>query len=264
MPNRLFTLGAILALVLTPVQIVFAQNRSGGGGASAFGNSMSGMGGGMGGSGGFGNSMGGMGGGMGGSGGFGSGGMGGMGGSGFGNSSMGRSGGGNSSFGNSGFGNSGFGGNQQGGGTSFVGRDATDMQGTFQQTSKAQTQFFNNMNRQMSRNNNRDRKAKTTSNPPQPLRMEVKVAFTPQRPTSDAVAKRVQTRLTKILADHHMTLPLVTVQGDTAVISGAATSDNERQVIAQLVSLESGVRSVRNEMTVAGSAIEDIAPPSGN
>ena len=262
MPARLFTLGAILALVLTPVQFAHAQ-RSGGSGMSAFGNSMSGMGGGMGGSGGFGNNMGGMSGGMGGSGGFGSSGMGGMGG-GMGNSSFGRSGGGNSSFGNSGFGNSSGMGGQQGGGTSFVGRDATDMQGTFQQTSKAQTQFFNNMNRQMSRNNNRDRKAKTTSNPAQPMRMEVKVAFSPVRPTSDAVAARVQTRLSKILADHNMTQPLVTVQGDTAVISGAAASDNERQVIARLVSLESGVRSVRNEMTVAGSTSEDIAPPSGN
>ena len=263
MPTRLFMLSAILALVLSPVQFAHAQ-RSGGSGMSAFGNSMSGMGGGMGGSGGFGNSMGGMSGGMGGSGGFGSSGMGGMGG-GMGNSSFGRSGGGNSSFGNSGFGNSsGFGGGQQGGGTSFVGRDATDMQGTFQQTSKAQTQFFNNMNRQMSRNNNRDRKSKTTSNPAQPMRMEVKVAFNPVRPTSDAVAARVQNRLSKILADHNMTQPLITVQGDAAVISGAAASDNERQVIGKLVALESGVRSVRNEMTVASATTEDIAPPSGN
>jgi osmotically-inducible protein OsmY len=63
--------------------------------------------------------------------------------------------------------------------------------------------------------------------------------------------------MTKILGDHHMTQPLITVQGDTAVISGAAASDSERQTITQLVSLEQGVRDVRNEMT----APEDSAVP---
>ena len=39
----------------------------------------------------------------------------------------------------------------------------------------------------------------------------------------------------------------ITVQGDTAVISGAAASDSERQTIGQLVALEQGVRDVRNQ-----------------
>lgn len=255
---RLFQVCAVAAIVFAASGVVLGQNRSSG--MSAFGSSgfgSSGFGSSGFGSSGFGGSS--MSGGMGGSGFGGSG----MGGSGFGNSSMGQ-GFGNSSFGNSGFGNSGMGGgNQYGGGQSFVGRDATDMQGTFMQTNRAQTQFFNNMNRQMGRNNNR-KATKTSQNPPQPLRMEVRVAFNAPKAGSEVVAATLRTRLAKILADHHMTQPVVTVQGDTAVLTGAAASDSERQVIGQLVSFEPGVRAVRNEMTVAGAPIEGIAPPPGS
>ena len=102
-------------------------------------------------------------------------------------------------------------------------------------------QFFTNMNKSMSRGNKNNKNGSGNSqNQPQPMRMEVKVAFTPTMPSNDEVATRIQTRLTKILTDHHMTQPIVTVQGDTAVISGTAASDSERQTIAQLVSLESG------------------------
>ena len=96
------------------------------------------------------------------------------------------------------------------------------------------------------------------------MRMEVRVAFSGPRPGSDVVANTLRTRLAKILTDHQMTQPVITMQGDTAVIGGMAASDSERQVIAQLVSLEPGVRAVRNEMTVAGEPSEDIAPPPGS
>jgi len=253
-----------LALIFT-ASAAFGQMRSSG--MSAFsGGGMGGMGSSGFGGGGFGGS------GMGGSGGFGGGGMSGFGGGGFGNSGMGRSGFGNSGFGNSGFGNSGFGNSgfggagsgQYGGGQSFVGRDAADMQGTFQQTSRAQTQFFNNMNRQMARNNRRENKATSAQNPPQPMRMEVRAAFAVTKPTPGVVGDKLRTRLAKILTEHHMTQPLLTMQGDTAVISGQAASDSERQVIAQLVALEAGVRDVRNEMTVAGETIAPSELPPGS
>lgn len=202
--------------------------------------------------------------GMGGSGGFGAGGMSGFGGGGMGG--MGGSGFGNSGFGNSGFGNSGMGGmgGNQGGGQAFVGRDATDMQGAFQQTSRAQTQFFNNMNRQMSRNNRRENKSTTAQNPPQPMRMEVRAAFNVNRPAPSVVGDKVRARLAKILAEHQMTQPVLTMQGSTAVISGEVASDSERQVIAQLVALEAGVSDIRNEMTVAGETIGPAVLPPGS
>jgi hypothetical protein len=248
-------LGVILVIVLSWAQSAHAQGR-GGGGMSAFGNSGFGSSG-FGGSG-FGNS------GFGSSG-FGNSGFGsGFGNSGFGNSGFGRSGFGNSGFGNSGFGMSGFGnsgfgnsgfGGGYGGGQQFVGRDATDMQNAFQQTNRAQTQFFNNMNRQMARQNRNQRPTSTTSeNPPQPMRMEVRVAFHAPRPTSAVVANTLRARLAKILGARGMAQPVVTMQGDTAVLSGVAASDSERLVIGQLAALEQGVREVRNEMTVAGEA----------
>ena len=61
-----------------------------------------------------------------------------------------------------------------------------------------------------------------------------------------------------------MTQPELTMQGDTAVLRGAVKSDGERQVIAQLVSLEPGVRDVRDEMTVAGAATAAPARPADN
>ena len=255
------TIAATIALAICFVSDAAAQRSgssgfgsSGFGSSSGFGGGMSGMGGGMGGSG-FGSSSG-----------FGGGGMGGMGGGMGGRGGMGGSGMGGSGFGSSGFGSSGFGGSggmgsgQYGGGQSFVGRDAADMQGTFMQSNRASTQFFNNMNRQMSRNN-RDKKPVTAQNPPQPMRMEVRVAFAAPQHTPTVVETRLQNRLTKILTDHNMTQPDVVMQGDTAVISGVAASDHERQVIGQLVALEQGVRAVRNEMTVAGAVIEEVPPP---
>jgi hypothetical protein len=189
--------------------------------------------------------------------------MGGMG-SGFGSSGFGNSGmgGGNSMFGNSGFGNSyGTGGAQQ----NFIGRDAGDMQATFGQMGKAGTQFFNNMNRNMKNNNRRSTK-KTVQNPGQPIRVAVKVAFDAPRPASDQMAREVRTRLARILAEHHMSQPILTVEGDTIVLSGTAKSENERDVISQLLAIEPGIRNVRNEMTVgqpAGGA-SGIAPAPGS
>ncbi|MFO0790139.1 MAG: BON domain-containing protein [Pirellulales bacterium] len=263
MSPRLLTLAILSTFVLADPSIALAQGRGGAGtatsGASAFRSSMGGMGGGFGSS-------------IGRSGSLGAGGMSGFGAGGFGNS-MGGMGGmsggfGNSGFGASGFGNSGrggIGGGQYGGGQSFVGRDAADMQGTFAQSNRASTQFFNNMNRQMARQN-RQQKAQTASkNPSQVMRIEVQVGFDATPPAPSVVASKLQTRLAKILADHHMSMPIVTVQGDTAVITGVAKSASERDVIGQLVSLEQGVRAVRNDMTVPGELpIEDIAPPPGS
>jgi hypothetical protein len=263
--TRAFTLCTSFALAICLAHTANAQR--GGTGASAFGGSsgfgssgmgssgFGGMGGGMGSSG-----FGGMGGGMGSSGfgssGFGGGGMGGMGSSGFGSSGM----------GSSGFGNSGMGGNNQpGGAQNFVGRGAQQNGQNGQngmQGNRQMNQFFTNMNKSMSRGNKGQKgKSSTSQNPPQPMRMEVKAAFDAKPTNSNAVASIIQARMTKILGDHHMSQPLITVQGDTAVITGDAKSDTERQTIGQLVALESGIRAVRNEMTAPDAP---ASPPSAD
>ena len=75
-------------------------------------------------------------------------------------------------------------------------------------------------------------------------------AFDAPRPPSDQMALEVRTRLAKILAEHHMSQPTVKIEGDTVVLIGAARSENERDVISQLMAIEPGIRNVRNEMTV--------------
>ncbi len=267
MIRRLFAVSAAIALVSTLGVTAFAQSFGnsgrGGMGGSAFGSGGMG-GGGFGGSGfggsGFGGGMGSSGfGGMGG-GGFGGSGMGGgFGSSGFGNSGF---GGGSSMFGNSGFGNS----SGYGGGQNFVGRDANDMQATFGQMAKTSMQYMNNMNRSMRSNSSRRSTKKTVQNSAQPARVEVKVAFTPPRPTSDQMSRDIRTRLAKLLAANHMSQPTVNFDGDTVVLSGAAASENERDVISQLLAIEPGIRNVRNEMTVGEPAgmSNGIAPMPGS
>jgi hypothetical protein len=231
---RSLIVSAVVVLSVTMAHYASAQTRSSG--MSAFGSGSGGFG-----SSGFGSSFG--------SGGFGSG----FGSSGFGSSFS------SSGFG-SGFGSTGFGSNQTGN-KGFVGRDANDMQAIFTQLGRSSNQFFNNMNRQMARG---QQTSITTRNPPQPIRTEVQVAFAAPQPSADVVAKSLQIRLAKIMGEHHMTVPTVSVQNGTAVVSGVAKSENERSVIESLVSLEPGVRSVRNEMTVAGAPISNTSAPPGS
>ncbi len=237
---RCLIASALVLLTFAAANDAPAQTRSSG--MSAFGSGFSGFG-----ASGFGSSFG--------SSGFGSSGFG----SSFGSSGFGSSGFG-SSFGSSGFGSSGFGSNQSGN-RRFIGRDATDMQSIFTQLGRSGTQYFNNMNRQMARG---QQTTVTTRNPPQPIRTEVQVAFNAPQPSADVVAKALQVRLAKIMGDHHMTVPTVSVQNGTAVLSGVAKNENERQVIESLVSLEPGVRTVRNEMTVAGEPTSNTSAPPGS
>jgi hypothetical protein len=98
------------------------------------------------------------------------------------------------------------------------------------------------------------------------MRVEVKVAFNAPRPTSDQMVREVGTRLAKILAEHHMSQPTLMMEGDTVILRGAAASENERDVISQLLAIEPGVRNVRNEMTVGlpAAAASGIAPTPGS
>jgi osmotically-inducible protein OsmY len=261
--NRRLIGFTMIALVLAWSSTAFGQTW-GGRGASAFG------GGGFGtnsfGTGGFGNA------GFGGSR-FGSSGIGGMGG--FGQSAFGNSGfGGNRGFGGGGFGNTGFGtggfgntgfgtgGGMYGGGQSFVGRDSADMQATFSQLNRTATQITNQMNRDMSRRTRRERQSQSSGeNAPPQVRVELRLGFTAPQAAPGAVAERVRTRLGKILTQHNMAQPDVTMEGDVAVLRGVAESDSQRLVLERLVALEPGVRAVRNEMVVAAATADALPAP---
>jgi osmotically-inducible protein OsmY len=238
----------------------WAQGRGGMGMGGMGSGGMGGMGmGGMGRSG-----MSGMG-GMG-MGGMGSGGMGGMGMGGMGRSGMGGMGMGGSMFGAGGMGQSGFGGaggmmGAQGGMQNFIGRDGGDMQAVFNQMGRAGTQYFNQMTRnarggtQGNRNRqNRNSDASAQQGPASDVRVKINLAFTPSRPTSNALSTTVRTRLTNTLNGQGVTAPDVSVVGGVVVLRGVAATESQRAVLERLVMLEPGVMGVRNEMTVAGAS----------
>lgn len=274
--RRLLAIGTAIIFATSLSQTTIAQgfgsSRSGGMGSGGFGSGgfgSGGMGSGGFGSGGFGSSgfgSSGFGSSGFGSGGFGSGGFGSSGfGGGFGNSGFGNSGFGNSGFGG-GYGNSGYGGNT--GGQNFVGRDAGDMQAVWGQMGRASTQFFNSMNRNMGRNNNNNSRRQTSKaiqNPPQPMRVQVKVAFDAPRAAPSQLVSGIQTRLARIADERKWVRPNLRMEGDTAVLSGVAASESERAVMGQLLAIEPGVREVRNEMTIAQPAsAAPVAQPPGS
>ncbi len=243
---------ALVCLVALPAQAQFGST-----GTSSFGRSsgMGGLGSGMSGFGGMNSGMGGFGSGMSGLGGMGSG-MGGFGSgmSGFGgmNSGMGGFGNsfGNSGFGNS-FGNSGMGGGM-GGGQAFIGRDSADMASTFSQMGQA-AQAFNQMNRNSRRSNNSSRGNSTAkvSNAPQPMLVNLRVAFDPGRPSANQLESTIRTRLGATLASQNIAMPEMFMEGDVVVLRGVAATESQSMVMEQLLAFEPGVGGVRNEMTIA-------------
>jgi BON domain len=203
------------ALVVVWNSVGWAQSRSGfgGGGSMGMGSSMSAFGGGMGG------------------GGF---------------------GGGTGRLGSSRLGG-------QGGGQNFVGRDATDMSAIFNQMGQASTQYLNQMNRRGGQGgggrngggNQQQSNSKTYAK--SDVRVQLNLAFPYERPAPTLVAGNVQARLTTSYFPQGVERPEVSLDGDTVVLRGTATSENQRLVIEKLISMEPGVRQVRNEMIVAAT-----------
>jgi hypothetical protein len=158
----------------------------------------------------------------------------------------------------------GFGQGGYGGGQAFVGRDGGDIAATFNQMGQAGTQFFNTMNRNMSRQNRRNQSTTSTENPAQPMRVSIQVGFDVPRPAPQLLAANISARLAGILTDHSMSQPNITMEGDTAVLSGVAASESERLVLERLIGLEPGVRQVRNEMTLADPSAPVAPAATGN
>jgi PPE-repeat protein len=261
----------VVALALWSSRAVLAQSWMGAGGTPAFGGNA--FGGGGFGTSGFGNA--GFGASRFGSSGFGSRGLGlsGFGNAGFGASRFGSGGfgggfgggglgfgAGGSGFGGSVFGSRGFGMGGYGGGPAFVGRDSADMAAAFSETGRAGNQFVGQMNRNINRPSRARPAAQPVENAPLPLRVELEVAFDAPRPTPVAITNRLRTRLGKILADHGIAQPEVTMEGDTAVLRGVAATESQRLVLEKLVALEPGVRQVRNEMLVSEPAVTPVLP----
>ena len=89
----------------------------------------------------------------------------------------------------------------------------------------------------------------------QQLRMPMTLGFTPRSmPSAADVGNRVQTRLTRIPQLRKIGSMTVEMDGRVAVLRGAVTSEDERDLVARVVLLEPGIADVRNELQVATAA----------
>jgi hypothetical protein len=161
-------------------------------------------------------------------------------------------------FGNSGlggFGNTGYGSNT--GGQNFGGGSSD----TWNQFGQSANQFFNNMNRNMGRQNRQrnDSSSANIENPPQEMRVKLQVAFNAARPTTEQLAAKLGAKLSTILARQGIVAPEVTLEGDVAVLRGVAATDGQRLVLEKLIAMEPGISAVRNEMTVADATATESA-----
>jgi hypothetical protein len=260
MRSLLLTCSLVAALGF-PVS-AFAQLNSGGGGGRTGSTGSSGMGGSSGfGSSGFGTA--------GSSGGFGSSGFGSAG-SGMGSGGMGS--GGMGSGGMGGMGQGGMGGQQQGGNflgvnnnqTQFLGRGNTGQQGGMGQN--GMNQFGNNGgNRGGNRGNNLNTMNSMLGNSgmnsgmnrQQPaVRPRQKVAFDYPVPKTDTLHVNLKSQLDRISLRHPgmSNVLLSTEPSGELVLRGAVKSEADAKRAVNLVRLEPGVRSVRNELTFPPSA----------
>jgi hypothetical protein len=141
------------------------------------------------------------------------------------------------------------------GGQAFVGRDSGDMASVWSQLGQAGTQYFNQMNRSMSRSNNRNngsqQQAAKVDYVPQPMLVNLRLGFTPARPSDTELTNTIRARLGRILAAQNIVAPQLTMEGDVAVLRGVAATESQKVVLEKLIAMEPGVSAVRNEMTVA-------------
>jgi hypothetical protein len=223
-----------------------------------------------------------------GGGGYGGGGGGGFGGGGYGGGGYGGGGLGGGGFGGGGFGGGGFGGGGFGGGGQmgpggfggpvsqgltqgvgqrfqegdFVGRDAVDVQQSFQSLNGQQAQLgfagamiesFNEMRE--SRRRWRDRQ-----NAPPPIHVQLRPAFAVPTGPPGAAAVETQTRISEALTLGGYTTAAVEVSGRVAVLRGEVASEYDRALAETLVRLEPGVSRVENLLTIPSSDAPPAAP----
>lgn len=213
------------------------QGGRGGMGQSAFG--LSGQGGnfGGGGQGGRGQSRAGGQGGFGSSGGFGSGGMGG-----------------------GAFGGMGQGGTNQlaPGQNGFLGSNSDQVQDLFRNRRGAQgrTTMFDFMIENLNEMRDRGGRGGGDNRTP-PVRVKLRPAFETPLGTIQQVNSEVQTRLSSSLNDLGVTDSRIAMEGRTLTLEGTVASDHQKALVEKMISLEPGVSTIDNRLTVDPSLEEE-------
>ena len=252
------------------------QSGYGGARQGGFSSGRSGFGGGYGGSGGYGGAGGYGGGGYGGFGG-------GYGGAGYGGGGYGGFGGAGGGFGGAGGGYGGAGG--LGGGTTmgagplnaglsqgigqrfqqgdYVGRDAIDVQQTFQSLqAQQQAQIFADAIENLNDQRDSRRRWRDRQNEPPPVRVQLKLAFDVPAAIRTAASGESLRRLSQSMQAGGLTGATAQLNGGVVVLRGVVASEHDRALAEQLALLEPGVSKVENFLTIESAGAGTSAAPA--
>lgn len=191
--------------------------------------------------------------------GFGSGGQAGRGqsrggGAGYGQNAFGGAAGGNA-FGGAGFGGTGpqaTGNNQAGVGPQggFLGGDAAQTQNFFRNLNGGQrrTAVFDYMIENL--NDMRESRGRDGRDSAPPVRVKLRPAFDTPLGTMQQVSVDLQSRLASSVDSLGVTDPRITMDGRTLTLQGKVATEHQRALVEKMVSLEPGVTTIDNQLTV--------------
>ena len=87
-----------------------------------------------------------------------------------------------------------------------------------------------------------------------PLRMPLKLGFKPPARKPEAVAAKLQSRLTRLPRVQKMGRVEIRLQGGKAILSGQVNSEEDRRLLTRLAMFEPGVSDVQNDLQVKTEA----------
>lgn len=93
------------------------------------------------------------------------------------------------------------------------------------------------------------------------IRTQLRVAFDRIEPAPDKLSASLTRRLAEIRAIRCQTPIQVEVRGRTAILQGVVTTEHARDLAEQIVRLEPGIETVKNEIEVRDSKPVDQASP---
>lgn len=149
--------------------------------------------------------------------------------------------------------------NEQGGSGGFVGRDSSDTGAIFEALNQSGNQFLNRLERSFS-GRNRGRGSNQSTDTPPPIRVKLKLGFTPQ---VAAVSDSAVERLTQLVSERGFGSVRLAGRRGAVVIDGEVASEGDRRMLARLARLEPGVARVDNRLTIESTRLSEgqLPPP---
>ena len=146
-----------------------------------------------------------------------------------------------------------FGGNQFGamGQGNFIGSDAAQTQNFFRNLNRGQRSAatFDFMIENLNEMRNRGGQGSSGDNTP-PVRVKLYPTFEIPSATVEQMGVDLQTRLTMNVDEMGVAGSRISIDGRTVVLEGQVETEHQRVLVAKLVSLEPGVTTVDNRLTV--------------